>query len=803
MRLISRKMIFLCGLLILGTLATTWAQQGVVSIDKLGGLMSGTTVRAGENMRFVIRFNNNTGVKCDVANGFKLSSPDGATWDSTTIDTLGPFVNGEATRFVPYFDIAFALLRGSPDGMGEDTVGIIAAGNQTKLTRQMPNGYNDTVLSITAWFNGKKTSAGKHVCIDTSFFQPGGTWVWVGNDIVDYHPVMQGLTPSQPYSNGLAGSRLGSGYCFDLYAPNLVVSVPNLTFSALEGGANPAAQTFEVASTGDGIGDHLAFSVVKNASWLLRTPATGTTPRTVQIQTNTTALPAGVYTDTIQIVSSGAGNSPVKIPVTLTIIAPAPTIAVSKSALNYLGQVGGSNPAPQTFWVSNVGGGSLNWSLSHVQSWLSLVPGSGIDSGLVTASVDIFALGVGDYYDTIVVSDPAATNTPVKIPVKLTLGSNLPTIAVDSAVNHIIVKMTDPLIRQRKVLIRNGGIGTLTYSIGSWTSGIIGVSPTSGTAPESVQVTFKLSGILQQVKTDTMWVISPEGGNSPYPVVFKTRFVDSAAVITLLKDTVTLTTYVCGMGTSNPLPTDSFYVYNSGGDGPLNVNLSYSSERFTVDPTSAEAPTQIGVFATYPSLPAGIYYDTILVWSVWAGNSPQRVIVKYIRTEGTQKEISLSRDSIVVARQEGSGEALLSIDVHNKYPGCMAWTSQEAIPWFAPTKASGNIPGMFSGVIDVGSMTLGQYKDSFFILATGAANSPKRVPLTLQVWRYHGDLNWDGKIDLSDLTRMVAYLTVGSPLPIPEYIVGDVNCSNFVDLTDLTYLVSYLGYNGPSPCGNP
>jgi hypothetical protein len=71
------------------------------------------------------------------------------------------------------------------------------------------------------------------------------------------------------------------------------------------------------------------------------------------------------------------------------------------------------------------------------------------------------------------------------------------------------------------------------------------------------------------------------------------------------------------------------------------------------------------------------------------------------------------------------------------------------------------------------------------------------------MWLYHGDMNWDGRIDLSDISWMVNYMLLGNPQPRPEYVVGDTDCSGTVDLSDLSRLVAYMTVTGTTICGNP
>jgi hypothetical protein len=67
----------------------------------------------------------------------------------------------------------------------------------------------------------------------------------------------------------------------------------------------------------------------------------------------------------------------------------------------------------------------------------------------------------------------------------------------------------------------------------------------------------------------------------------------------------------------------------------------------------------------------------------------------------------------------------------------------------------------------------------------------------------HGDANFDGLIDLGDLTFVIAYLFISGPDPVPVMESGNFDCEGIVDLGDLTRLISYLFISfEPSPC-NP
>jgi hypothetical protein len=98
-----------------------------------------------------------------------------------------------------------------------------------------------------------------------------------------------------------------------------------------------------------------------------------------------------------------------------------PTIGVSPSSFSFTATAGGANPANQSLSITNTGGGTLNWTASDNATWLTISPTSGTAPSTVTLSVNITGLAAGTYNGTVTVSATGATNTPVNIPVTLTV----------------------------------------------------------------------------------------------------------------------------------------------------------------------------------------------------------------------------------------------------------------------------------------------------------------------------------------------------------------------------------------------
>jgi Concanavalin A-like lectin/glucanases superfamily/Carboxypeptidase regulatory-like domain/Viral BACON domain len=106
---------------------------------------------------------------------------------------------------------------------------------------------------------------------------------------------------------------------------------------------------------------------------------------------------------------------------------PSPQISTTPQSMSFSATVGGSTPS-QTLYISNSGGGTLSYTLTVDANWLTISPTFGTSAGVNypvqhTVSVNTSGLAAGTYTGTITISDPMASNNPLRIPVTLTLGT--------------------------------------------------------------------------------------------------------------------------------------------------------------------------------------------------------------------------------------------------------------------------------------------------------------------------------------------------------------------------------------------
>ena len=549
------------------TFGVGWTEvqaDGLISIDHVKGQFRNDSVLVAQPIRMVIRFNNNTGRKCDIANGWRLTSPDGATWDSTTIISVNP-------SFQSLFSVIYKLRKFSATGQPPDTVGMLGAGDPTDPTTQMPAGYSDTVIAITAWFHDN-TAAGKHVCIDTSFYQPGGTWLWVDDTLGNHYPTFQGL-PGQIYNPGVDADRNGAGYCFYIYdstakPANLVVTPNPMTFTAQEGGADPTPQKLFISSS-------TATVLNYNLNWYLNFITTdkmsGSTPDSVLVSPKVAGLTAGSYRDSIQVASPTAPNSPLYIPVIFNVTARPKVLKLTPDTLFFAATANGANPPSQQFGVAETGGASIPYIASTLAPWISLPTPSGSTPANVTVNVLISGIPAGTYFDSIVVASGSASNSPVWEFVHLTLTPpEVKTLVTTPDTLFFNAQESSANPPGQYFHVSEASNKVIPYAV-SIHAAYLSTDKASGNTPDSVKVMVDITSKAAGIYTDTIQVTSSDSAVSNQRRVFVITNITACPVLLASK-----TAYYDTVYTNQPVViADSINITSSGSPIPWSAaNIS-------------------------------------------------------------------------------------------------------------------------------------------------------------------------------------------------------------------------------------
>ena len=219
--------------------------------------------------------------------------------------------------------------------------------------------------------------------------------------------------------------------------PTALLSPGQLQFTKASGGAPTAPQTLSLTSSVDG----LAFSVnvPSDATWLQVSPASGASPRLIQVIADPTGLAPNTYQTTIAINTPNANPTSTTAEVTFTVTAAMPpTLSLDKQSLSFPFPAQGSARS-QTITVSNTGGGALQFTATAATNaggnWLSASPASGqaLPGSPVTLTVTANPAGLA----------PGAYSGQV-------------TVATGSQSENVSVTMTISVLNQAILLSQSG-----------------------------------------------------------------------------------------------------------------------------------------------------------------------------------------------------------------------------------------------------------------------------------------------------------------------------------------------------------
>jgi hypothetical protein len=147
---------------------------------------------------------------------------------------------------------------------------------------------------------------------------------------------------------------------------------------------------------------------------------------------SSSGLSIGTYNGILLISDPNAANSPQTVSIKLNITEESPPkIWTNTNNIDFSATTGGPNPSSKTLQIRNSGEGNLNYNVIWDASWVTVNPTSGTSSGGTNdhnVSVNISGLSEGNYYGSITISDPFASNNPkvvnLYLEIKAPIGNN-------------------------------------------------------------------------------------------------------------------------------------------------------------------------------------------------------------------------------------------------------------------------------------------------------------------------------------------------------------------------------------------
>jgi hypothetical protein len=306
-------------------------------------------------------------------------------------------------------------------------VAVTSGSGGFELSTRVANN-NSQAGTLTAGTNSAVSTSGSIEYIYHTAKATSWTFNWtppatnVGNVVV-YVVGVNGQTYTNSYTLTPAGTPTPE---------TIAVSHSSLTFGY--SGTAPPTQTVQVTSSGAPIPFTTSVTTASGGKWLSATPAAGNTPLGVTVTANPDGLAVGTYTGTVSVASKGATNSPLSVTVTFDVTVagpqPHPTIASSPASLTFTATTAASTVASQNLQIasSTVAAVPLAATVSTATggNWLSVSPVSGSTPLKLTVMATPTGLAKGTYKGTVTLTGAGAANSPLSVPVTLTVGSSTP-----------------------------------------------------------------------------------------------------------------------------------------------------------------------------------------------------------------------------------------------------------------------------------------------------------------------------------------------------------------------------------------
>jgi uncharacterized protein (TIGR03437 family) len=324
------------------------------------------------------------------------------------------------------------------------------------------------------------------------------------------------------------------------------VSPPNLSFMVQLGSATtPAVQPLTITGNSGVLAYTSVLTTTSGGNWLVAQGSTsGNTVGTIDIGVaNYSSLQAGAYTGSVTI-SSQASNSPITVPVTLTVVA-APTLSVGPTKLTVSqGQSSGPNVSTHTVQVSATSQAAagtdvigFNASAATVSggNWLSVSPSTGTTPASLTVSVNSGGMAIGVYTGTITVTPTSGAPETVTVTLNV-INPQILSAAPNPVAFAYTFGTTAPSAHSVTLTSSAGPPLTVTAAVATKNqNNWLFVDPTSGATPLDLSVSVNPNGLTPGAYQGTITVSASDV--SVLPLAIPVTLTISPAATTI--DSVT------------------------------------------------------------------------------------------------------------------------------------------------------------------------------------------------------------------------------------------------------------------------
>ena len=493
-----------------------------------------------------------------------------------------------------------------------------------------------------------------------------------------------------------------------------VTPADGLASTGPEGGSfEPPGKSYTLQNTG---GTALDWTATPNTTWIAVSPASGTldpgVSTTVTLSTSTAAegLAAGSYDGVVTFTNGTNGSGSTTRTVSLTVTAPAGSLAVTPAGgLAAEGLAGGPfTPSSQSYTLRNFGTTSIDWTAVKSAAWTTLSASYGeLTAGastVVTVSISAAAveLSAGTYDDTV-----AFTNTTNGVGTTI----RTVTLTVSAPPGALSVTPAEGLTSagpvggpfapaSRDYALQNTGGATIAWTASAgrtWVTVLPASGDLAGGAAVTVRVSIGSGAIAMAEGTyndDVIFANTTNGtGSTTRPVFLTIRQLPVLEVLPSSRDvpftggTTVFDVSNMGGGTINwtaaVLAGGGWLSIASGGSG---VGSGPITAAFS---TNRASSTRVGIIRVTAAGAAGSPKDVTVIQaggSITLSISGQRLVEKawIIQREYGRLTVSVVNPAGVpvstyrVFRKSGSQAYLLLQEVAGSAVGGSPWTANDA-----------------------------------------------------------------------------------------------------------------------------
>ncbi|MBI5196916.1 MAG: hypothetical protein HZA10_11445 [Nitrospirae bacterium] len=216
-------------------------------------------------------------------------------------------------------------------------------------------------------------------------------------------------------------------------------------------------------------------------------------------------------------------------------------MGVSPLTLSFEGQQGG-DPQAQNVEISNTGTGTLNWSASVSDSWITLSQTSGstppAQLSILNVGINLAGLLAGTYSGTVTVT--AESGVTEVVSVSLTVTAPPAVLSVNpSSLDYTSLNGLVP--SAQTLTIENTGGGTLDWNATSNSSWIT-LNKYSGAAPDTITVSVDPAGLSAGIYVGTITVTADSATGSPANIIVTLNVIAYGTInVTTNRTTATFT----------------------------------------------------------------------------------------------------------------------------------------------------------------------------------------------------------------------------------------------------------------------